>query len=506
MAVGTSVGRRLRVTSGVGVATIALVVGLATSTSTAAAADATVSGPVTGGAGTPSVSTTSFDLSKVGYEQSEYFLSGTAQKYSSADPLTNDGRWTVTPSDPQPYTTRLLVNRPTDPKKFNGTVVVEWLNVSGGIDAGPDWVMTHTELVRDGFAWVGVSAQAAGINAAKSSDAARYASISHPGDSYSYDIYSQAGRAVRSNEKVLDGLRPKTLLAAGESQSAARMVTYLDAVAKRDHVYDGYLVHSRSATGSPLQGSPPPAVGTPPADQPPPVTVPSPTQIRTDLGTPVFVLQTETDVYNSNTTARQPDSDTYRLWEVAGTAHYDEYGLTFGMKDAGDGQGGAQLIAAMQSPTNDPIPGTITCNLAVNTGPAHWALNAAIFHLNRWVTKKIAPPIAPRLETLTVAPVTYALDGSGNARGGVRSPQVDVPIAALGGTTNTGNPPLGTFCRLFGTTVPFTPEQLMAAYPTHDRFVGEWQKAIDQAVKAGFLLSADGKELAAAAQSVKVPS
>jgi hypothetical protein len=366
--------------------------------------------------------------------------------------------------------------------------------------------MTHTELVRDGFAWVGVSAQAAGINAAKAADEARYASISHPGDSYSYDIYSQAGRAVRGNSKVLDGLHPKTLLAAGESQSAARMVTYLDAVAKRDHVYDGYLVHSRSATGSPLQGSPPPAVGTAPAGQPPPVPVPSPTQIRTDLGTPVFVLQTETDVYNSNTTARQPDTDTYRLWEVAGTAHYDEYGLTIGMTDTGDGQGGAQLLAAMRSPTNDPIPGTITCNLAINTGPAHWALNAAIYNLNRWVTKKVAPPIAPRLETTTVAPVTYSLDANGNARGGVRSPQVDVPIATLGGTTNTGNPPLGTFCRLFGTTVPHSPEQLVAAYPTHDDFVTDWQRAIDQAVKAGFLLTADAKELTAAAQSAKVPS
>jgi hypothetical protein len=501
--------RQLRLVRTIVVAAIAavtLVTGMVTDAMPAAAADATVSGPVTGGAGTPSVSTTSFDLSKVGYEQSEYFLSGTAQQYSSANPLTNDGRWTVTGGDPQPYTTRLVVYRPTDAEKFNGTVVVEWLNVSGGVDAGPDWVMTHTELVRDGFAWVGVSAQAAGLNAAKTSDATRYASISHPGDSYSYDIYSQAGRAVRSNPKVLAGLHPKTLLAAGESQSAARMVTYIDALANADHVYDGYLVHSRSATGAPLQGSPPPAVGAAPTGQPAPINAPAPTQIRTDVDTPVFVVQTETDVYNSNTTARQPDTKTYRLWEVAGTSHYDEYGLTIGTTDTGDGQGAVQLLAAMQAPTNDPIPGTITCNLAINTGPAHWALNAAIFHLNRWVTKHVAPPVAPRLETTTVAPVAYSLDDTGNARGGVRSPQVDVPIAVLGGTTNTGNPPLGTFCRLFGTTVPLTPAQLAAAYPTHDKFVADWQQAVDRALKAGWLLPADAKELRAAAQSAKVPS
>jgi hypothetical protein len=160
----------------------------------------------------------------------------------------------------------------------------------------------------------------------------------------------------------------------------------------------------------------------------------------------------------------------------------------------------------MQSPTNDPIPGTITCNLAINTGPAHWALNAAVYHLNQWVTKKVAPPTAPRLETTTVAPVTYAFDDSGNARGGVRSPQVDVPIAVLGGTTNTGNPPLGTFCRLFGTTVPLTADHLVAAYPTHDDFVAAWKQASDQAVKAGWMLPPDASELMKAAQSAKIPS
>ena len=46
-------------------------------------------------------------------------------------------------------------------------MVVEWLNVSGQVDANPDWTMTHNELIRDGFAWVGVSAQAVGLNQLK---------------------------------------------------------------------------------------------------------------------------------------------------------------------------------------------------------------------------------------------------------------------------------------------------------------------------------------------------
>ena len=34
-------------------------------------------------------------------------------------------------------------------------------------DDAPDWTLSHNELVRDGFAWVGVSAQQVGVDAAK---------------------------------------------------------------------------------------------------------------------------------------------------------------------------------------------------------------------------------------------------------------------------------------------------------------------------------------------------
>ena len=120
-----------------------------------------------------------------------------------------------------PYTTRIAVYRPINPKRFNGTVVVEWLNVCGGTDDAPEWTLSHNELVRDGFAWVGVSAQKVGVDSAKSTDPAEYSSLSHPGDSFSYDMFSQAGQAVRADAAlILAGLRPHTLIAAGESQSA----------------------------------------------------------------------------------------------------------------------------------------------------------------------------------------------------------------------------------------------------------------------------------------------
>jgi hypothetical protein len=456
-------------------------------------APANVSGPITGGTGVPQpANLNAFDLAQVGYQQSEYALSGIAAAYTNGNtPLSSDGKWSVTPASFAAYTTRAVVYRPTDPSKFNGTVVVEWLNVSGGVDADPDWTMTHNELIRDGFAWVGVSAQAAGLDATKTADPVRYASLHHPGDSYSYDIFSQAGRAVRANPALfLGGLTPNRVLAVGESQSAGRMVTYLDAVHPLAHVYDGFLVHSRSAVGAALSQPPQPAIATP-----------SPTLIRDDLDVPVFVFQTETDVFNSNTRARQADTTRFRMWEAAGTSHFDQYGLAIGPSDTGDGQGAVANLEAMQHPTNEPFPGFV-CDVPINTGGAHWLLNAAIYHLNQWVKNGTLPPTAPLLQVQSTSPVVFAKDANGNTLGGVRSPQVDAPIAALGGTDNSGTGSLGQFCRLFGTTVPFTPQQLAALYPNHDQFVTKWNRATRKLVKGGFLLKPDAAELkAAAAQS-----
>ena len=139
----------------------------ASGTASASAASPTVTGPVGGGTPAEDMFSTNFDLAKVGYQEKEFFVSGTASSYTSASPLTTDGKWTVTPDATAPYTTRVVVRRPVNPAKFNGTVIVEWLNVSGTVDAGPDWTLTHNELIRDGFAWVGVSAQQAGVNAAQ---------------------------------------------------------------------------------------------------------------------------------------------------------------------------------------------------------------------------------------------------------------------------------------------------------------------------------------------------
>jgi Alpha/beta hydrolase domain len=464
-------------------------------TASASAVSPTVSGPVTGGGGLKTIGTT-FDLAQVGYEASEYFVSGTATSYLPASPLTTDGKWSVTPVMQQPYKTRALVYRPTDAAKFNGTVVVEWLNVSGGADAAPDWTLTHNELVRDGFIWVGVSAQRIGVLADIGADPTRYKSLHYPdSDSFSYDIFSQGGQALRDNwALMLGGLKPTTVLAAGESQSASRLTTYIDAVHPVVNVYDGFLVHSRGAAGAALSQTPET-----------PVPDPTPTMFRDDLNVPVFEFETETDVFNSTLYDRQPDTSRFRLWEIAGSSHFDYYGLAIGPTDTGNGQGAVLNLAAMQDPPTTPAPGFV-CALPINTGGTHWILNDAIYSLNQWVVNGTQPAHAQRLGASSApgSPVVFVRDANGNVVGGVRSPQVDAPIAALGGVGNSGAGPIGGFCRLFGTTVPFSASQLASQYPNHGQFVSQWGQAAQNDVKGGFLLQRDAVELKDSASGSRI--
>ena len=452
------------------------------------AANPTVTGPVTGGNGAIVLpGTTTFDLGSVGYTQSEFFISGTASSYVPAASLGSDGQWQVAPAATAPYTTRAVTYRPANPARFNGTVVVEWLNVSAGSDAAPDWISSHTELIREGFAWVGISAQAAGVTADKAADPVRYAALSHPGDSFSYDIYSQAGQAVRNSAAtMLGGLSQHRVLAEGESQSAFRLTTYIDAVQPLVHVYDGFFVHSRGAGSAALSQAPQ-------ADIPTPQVV----HFRSDLGVPVLVAETETDLLLLGYLAdRQDDSSGFRLWEMAGTAHADNYIANLGLADTGNGVVGRQAFDAMLDPPNGLPAAGLTCGSPINTGEQHYVLDAAQYWLNRWVTAGQAPPQAPRLQVDTSSsPPSFVVDSNGNAKGGIRTPAVDVPLATLSGLGQSGT----SFCFLFGTTVPFSAAKLATLYPTHAQFVTRWTGGVVAGTQAGFIRPADGAELVSAA-------
>jgi hypothetical protein len=432
---------------------------------------------------------TSFPLADVGYRMDEFFVSGTATAYTSAVPLTEDGRWTVTPQATAAYKTRILAIRPVNRKKFNGTVVVEWMNVSGGVEAAPDWTAAHTELIREGYAWVGVSAQFAGIEGGgsligvadlplKKINPLRYAQLAHPGDSFSYDIFSQVAQVVRatSGPKPFDDLEVKRVIAAGESQSAFRLVVYVNAIHPLSGLYDGYFIHSRgggSAFGAPLAQAPQTPVGTP-----------LPTFIRTDIDVPVLTLLTESDLtFLAAYPARQDDDEHNRLWEVAGTAHADTYLVVTGATDVGDDPSvvGPLIVSS-------PLPGVIDCDTPLNSGPQHWVVKGAIAALDKWVRSGKPPKSMPRLEVDPGPPVAILRDEHGNALGGIRTPHVDAPIA-----TYLPEQDGSILCRLFGSTELFDAAKLAELYPSRRAFLRAYKKAVKAALKAKAIRKKDAK-------------
>jgi hypothetical protein len=170
---------------------------------------------------------TPIDLAKKGYVEEEFFLEGQANSY-----ITPAGRTGSVKDSGHAFKTRIVVRRPKAASKFNGTVIVEWYNVSQEHDGEYDWFQSVEHLVRSGCAWVGVSNQRVGVNSLKEWSPLRYATLDVTDggkvmdDSLCYDIFTAAAEAVRGNGKVMGTSKVTGLVAIGHSQSAGRLYTY----------------------------------------------------------------------------------------------------------------------------------------------------------------------------------------------------------------------------------------------------------------------------------------
>jgi hypothetical protein len=109
-----------------------VVVGLLLIVASCSSSEGSVAGESTALTAPVDTATTMAVTVAVGYVESEYFLSGTASAYTSAAPLSSDGMWTVSPVEPVPFTTRVVVRRPADSAKFSGPVKAAALTVDLG--------------------------------------------------------------------------------------------------------------------------------------------------------------------------------------------------------------------------------------------------------------------------------------------------------------------------------------------------------------------------------------
>ena len=436
---------------------------------------------LTGGSGVFIAEAITVNLKPFGYVQHEYKASGTATSYRPNGQQSSNGRWSFVPDGHASYRTRVLVRYPADPARFSGTVVVEWLNVSGGVDADPEWASLYQEILRQGDAWVGVSTQQIGVmggpvlvtvpgpgsqvvgKGLREIDPKRYGSLDLPGDGFSYDIFTQVARAIRAGAGM-GGLKPQRLIAAGESQSAFALVTYYDGVQPLTHEFDGFFVHSRGASGLPLVG---PGQNADLAN----ALCGTPVIFRTDQDAPVIDVQAESDVTGllDSYVARQPDNDRFRLWEVTGTSHAD-----------------AHLLGASAR--------YINCGVPINNGPMHLVAKAALGALTTWIKTGAAPVHAPRIDMTPGVTPKVVRDSDGIALGGIRTPPVDVPVATLSGVPGP-NP--SVICLLLGSTKPFTAARLTQLYPSRAAYLKRYDADADATIKAGFVLPEDRAALLA---------
>ncbi len=323
-------------------------------------------------------------LSDFGYIEQEFFFDGTANRYNAPAPSGGTGNNAASAptadivSSGHAYRSRMLVRRPVDATRFNGVVVVEWLNVTNGFDTDVHWLYQKEFFLRAGYAWVGVSAQNAGLsnqpNGIKNWSPARYGTLNVnaggtlTGDVLSYDIYSQAAQAIRSVPVVMGDLPVQMVIAIGQSQSAGRLGIYLNAIHVRDPIYDGAVL----ASGGQI--------------------------IRNDLTVPVIKLLTETEFAMNSVNqipVLQPDTDKIRIWPVAGSSHSEQYSLlsraAFLKRDLN-----LQAFDGCATPARSRVPNRFVYNAAVD----------AIVQLNR--TGK-QPPHAPPMQVLTASPPACAV-------------------------------------------------------------------------------------------------
>jgi hypothetical protein len=407
-----------------------------------------VQGPIQGGIHGYPANHAVMPLSGPGYNytENEYFFGGLAHDLSTGAEA--------------PYMTRMLVRLPSNPEDFNGTVIVEWLNVTGQQDLETSWPPAAQYMMRNGYGYVGVSAQLAGVCCSpltlKAWDPVRYAPLAHPGDTFAYDIFSQAiqalrdpkdNRAVPGGEIGIDpmlGMTPRYVVANGASQSAGTLTTFINSGYTRGNI-DAFWI---TRGGGPFK----------------------------DFSTPVFQLNEETAAAPT-----QADNAHFRLWEEAGTAHapYVWYRYVWAMNQ--------------RDFTGPAAPNAVNAACSMNRGSVDYSSRAQLSWIERYLHTGEMPPSMPRLKRDSSGAVVR--DANGMAEEGVRQPFIQAPVAYNAGTG----------CPLFGTYRPWTPAKIQSLYPTHDAYVADVEQAANSDVAAGWLLPEDAEDAVAKAKAFTAP-
>src|SRR5215467_2960745 len=368
----------------------------------------------------------------------------------------------------KPYTTRIVVREPKDLKKFSGIVVSEIMHSSGN-----SWMFfnTHTYVMSQGHIHVEIASQKAPTeNSIVKANPDRYKTINIPDAAQVNDITAQIGALIKSTApgSPFAGLKVRHSFLMGTSQSSGALVQYLRAHAVErmpdgSAIFDG--VFPTSVVGN---------------------------NVIPQIDVPLIQMNTQTEV---NSTAamgnkyRRPDSDEkgheYRLYEVAGMPHND----------------------SRENPTYTPNP----CDKPVTRFPVGAMMAMGLDHLIQWVDKGKVPPRADRV---VVENGAIVMDQFGNAKGGVRTPYVDVPVAQYGvpnvatGTraavTINGQQAASFYCGIAGFEIPMKQADLSGRYKSGREYQKQVNQHLKELIRAGWFLPLYSKQVESDAMAVQI--
>jgi hypothetical protein len=414
------------------------------------------------------------EFDAAGYVQEEYFLTGAGDLYGSGD-----GQPTLLRSG-LPFVTRALVARPRNAADFSGVVHLAGIHPFLG---GVQWEWMSELVLSTGDAYVAVGTGTDALSRGRSTpdypvastpvarwfDSVRYAPLVWPqDDGIRWSVFSDVATLLRNPERpLLSDLRIERVYASGWSFLGSFMRTFInegfhDALRGADGapLIDGYLI----GISSPWQGGGYLEINS----EEPPVRVGDTRRQLRAVDVPVieFLSQGEGE---RNVGPQAPDRDEglgrHRLYEVAGTTHTDlgvEVERTNIVQLAGRGHPYAQRERETR--------------FGISDVPLRRLLSAAIENLDRWVVSGEPPPPSARLEF--DAALEVARDELGNPRGGVRSVQLDVPLARYGRAPGAhAQDNAGHFLPMY--RVPLERDQLARLYPDGRR---EYLKRADQVI------------------------
>jgi hypothetical protein len=399
------------------------------------------------------------NLSTYSYVEEEYFVAGSV--------------------DGQPYATSLLVRKPGAPAKFSGVVVVETLHFQGNT---PFWSLYRDRLMSDGHAWVMVASQRQPLEVyVRKANAARYAALqipdagdapanplaAGPQDAISQAILSQVGALLKSDASntPLAGLKIRCLIMAGVSQTGVTTLHYIQQshaqarLANGKPIYDGYFPAEAFVSGQVSGGD---------------------AAVIHVVGEGDFALFGALGL-NSNLASRansDAPNDRFREYQYPAGSHLPSRGVP-----------DARMI------TGTPLaPGE-----QLSQFPSYLFYYAAFAHLVDWVTRGMVPPKAPPIE---VRNGEIVRDAVGNAKGGVRTPYVNVPTVryiASAPTAQGDNPAR----RMIGLQEPLSQQKLRGLYKSRANYLQHFDRDVDRSVAERWLQLKDGETIKA--DEAKIP-